>query len=106
MTKEELNILLHSDEDYRIERTTSTTAMDKFLTIVPDAKYTEAEAKKPTDVTDDVAVNGTVNIAYLPRELNVSVRTIKRDLAHLVSKKLIQRVGSDKTGHWEIVGVI
>lgn len=30
MTQEELDILLHSDESYRIERTVSTTNMDKF----------------------------------------------------------------------------
>ena len=30
MTKEELNELLHTDEGFRIERTTSTSNMDKF----------------------------------------------------------------------------
>ena len=35
--------------------------------------------------------------------LNVSDRTIKRQLSSLTEKGIIRRVGSDKTGHWEIL---
>jgi len=38
----------------------------------------------------------------LAQKLNVSDRTVKSDLKKLESKELIKRVGSKKTGFWEI----
>jgi len=34
--------------------------------------------------------------------LGVSTRTVERHLKELKEKGVIQRVGSDKNGHWEI----
>ena len=48
-------------------------------------------------------VNGTVNAQNLSVLLGVSIRTIKRDLYVMRDMKLIQYVGSDKTGHWETI---
>ena len=52
----------------------------------------------PTDT-----VNVAVNTKYLSKKLNVNRKTIQRDITYLQEKKLIQWVGSDKTGHWEII---
>ena len=41
--------------------------------------------------------------ALMAKELKVSDRTVKRHLAVLVEKDLIRRVGSDKSGRWEMV---
>ena len=72
-------------------------------------------AEKPTErqsiilsligrrVADDVAQNVAVNTKYLSEKLNVNRKTIQRDVKHLLEKKLIQWVGSDKSGHWEII---
>ena len=54
-------------------------------------------------VANDVAPNVTVNTKYLSEKLNVNRKTIQRDIAYLQEKKLIQWVGSDKIGHWEII---
>lgn len=54
-------------------------------------------------VADDVAQNVAVNTKYLSEKLNVNRKTIQRDVKHLLEKKLIQWVGSDKSGHWEII---
>ena len=35
--------------------------------------------------------------------LSVTVKTIKRDFTSLKNEGKIKRVGSDKTGHWEII---
>ena len=51
----------------------------------------------------NVPVNDTVNAANLAIWLNVSEKTIKRDLAFMQSAGIIKRVGSDKTGHWEVI---
>jgi len=54
-------------------------------------------------VADDVAQNVAVNTKYLSEKLNVNRKTIQRDVKHLLEKKLIQWVGSDKSGHLEII---
>lgn len=51
----------------------------------------------------NVAVNVTVNTKYLSEKLKVNMKTIQRDLAILQEQKLVQWIGSDKTGHWEII---
>ena len=48
-------------------------------------------------------VNGTVNAQTLSTALSISIRTAKRDLYFLRDKNLIKFVGSDKTGHWEVL---
>ena len=54
-------------------------------------------------IKNNVAVNVAVNTRYLSEKLNVNRKTIQRDIACLQERKLIQWVGADKTGHWEIV---
>ena len=55
----------------------------------------------------DGSVNGNVKSGATTKEiisrLNVSERTIYRELAVLKQMGLIRRVGSDKTGHWEVI---
>ena len=57
----------------------------------------------------DGSVNGSVKSGATTKEiiskLNVSERTIYRELAVLKQMGLIRRVGSDKTGHWEVIKV-
>ena len=53
-------------------------------------------------IKNNVAVNVAVNTKYLSERLGVNRKTIQRDVVALQEKHLIQWVGSDKTGHWEI----
>ena len=48
-------------------------------------------------------VKDTVNARTLSEALGTSIITIKRDIAAMQSAGLIKRVGSDKTGHWEVI---
>ena len=50
----------------------------------------------------NVPNNVQVNIPNLAALFNVSEKTIRRDLYVLRDLNLIQYVGSDKTGHWEV----
>jgi ATP-dependent DNA helicase RecG len=81
---------------------------DVFKTIVP---FTTAD-----DVVENVALNPTaVSIADMLRKspaataediankLSLSRRTVQRHLKTLKDSGVIRRVGSDKSGHWEIV---
>ena len=54
-------------------------------------------------VADNVALNVAVNTKYLSEKLNVNRKTIQRVIALLQERQLIQWVGSDKTGHWELI---
>ena len=60
---------------------------------------TENEFDRPSTVQE----NGTVNAQNLSVALGISLRTTKRDLYVLSDMNLIQYVGSDKTGHWEVI---
>ena len=50
-----------------------------------------------------VAQDVAVNTKYLSEQLGLNRKTIQRDLAVLQERKLIQWIGSDKMGHWEII---
>lgn len=47
--------------------------------------------------------NDQVNIPNLTTLFGVSEKTIRRDLYVLRDMNLIHYVGSDKTGHWEVI---
>lgn len=62
-----------------------------------------------TDVTDRqkailamVKENAMLSTAQMAEKLNVSKRTILRDIDILKAKGMLLRVGSEKTGHWEL----
>jgi predicted HTH transcriptional regulator len=65
---------------------------------------------------EGVTVNVTVNIIKMVQQnpkitidaiastLNVNRRTVTRHLKRLQTAQKVRRIGSDKTGHWEVVG--
>lgn len=65
-------------------------------------KLTEKQ-KDILEILQDVAVNVAVNTKYLSERMHVNRKTIQRELVGLQKQKLVQWVGSDKTGHWEII---
>lgn len=63
----------------------------------------EWTTKMEFDRLSTAQVNGTVNAQNLSVVLGISLRTTKRDLYVLRDMNLIHYVGSDKTGHWEVI---
>ena len=61
---------------------------------------TEKEFDRPSTVPQ----NDTINANTLSELFGTSVITIKRDLYVLRDMKLIKYVGSNKSGHWEVIG--
>ena len=47
--------------------------------------------------------NANITVADLIQRIGKAERTVKRALASLKEKGLIERVGSDKAGHWKIL---
>ena len=54
------------------------------------------------NVAQNVAQKHKANTQYLADKLGVNRKTIQRELADLVEKHIVQWVGSDKLGHWEV----
>ena len=63
----------------------------------------EWTSEKDFDHPSTVQENGTANAQNLSVALGISLRTTKRDLYVLRDMNLIHYVGSDKTGHWEVI---
>ena len=57
----------------------------------------------PTNVPTNVPINVPINVSGLATMFNVSEKTIKRDLYVLRDLNFIRYVGSNKTGHWEVI---
>ena len=54
-------------------------------------------------VYEAIANNPNVTRTDLIETLDISARTIDRAIKSLKEKEAIERVGSDKTGHWKII---
>ena len=47
--------------------------------------------------------NNTISTIELSKFINVSKRTILRDIDKLKNQNIIRRIGNEKTGHWQII---
>ena len=88
-------------KDDTVNVTVNDTARLKQLTERQRKIYEIVKSGTIDDTVNDM-VNDTVNAKNLSALLGKSVITIKRDLYVLRDLNLIQFVGSDKTGHWEV----
>ena len=48
-------------------------------------------------------INDRVTVDYIAKKVGLSAPTVKRITKFLEQNQLIRRVGSRKTGHWEVV---
>ena len=54
-------------------------------------------------IIDFIVNNKYITQSSIAEQLNVNVRTIKRNFKILIDNIIIKRVGSDKNGYWEIL---
>ena len=47
--------------------------------------------------------DGVITMSDLAKALNVSIKTIQRDLDELRNQKRIERIGSDTSGYWKVL---
>lgn len=59
--------------------------------------------KTEKNVLELLSENADFTVAILAQKTGKSERTIKRALAALKEKRLVERVGSDKTGRWKVL---
>ena len=84
------------------ERPCSGQKEDTINVQVNFTKLTDRQYKIYEIIKNDT-INDTINAKVLAEVLGSSIITIKRDLYVLRDRNLIKYVGSNKTGHWEIV---
>ena len=82
---------------------TSEKEFDHPSTVQKNGTATITELTDRQLVIFETIKNGTVNVQNLSVALGISLRTTKRDLYVLRDMNLIHYVGSDKTGHWEVI---
>ena len=81
----------------------STAQKDDTINVqVNNAKLTERQRKIYEAIKNDT-INDTINAKTLSELFGTSVITIKRDLYVLRDMNLIKYVGSNKSGHWEVI---
>ena len=63
--------------------------------------------KSQNDTVNDtvfylIKQNNKITAAEIAERLNISLSTAKRKIKELKLKGMVERMGSDKTGHWKI----
>jgi len=60
----------------------------------------EDRLKKIIDLIKD---NKDISASQIAKVLDISSRTVQRDIDRLKKQKKLQRVGPEKGGHWQII---
>lgn len=59
--------------------------------------------KTQQQIYNIISNNSHITYLLLAKEISKSEETIRRNIKYLVENKLIERVGSDKSGYWKII---
>ena len=54
-------------------------------------------------IINEIRLNNLISIDQLAEKLNVTRRTIIRDIDKMKNKNIIKRIGPDKGGYWEVI---
>lgn len=82
-----------------------TFSKDMITVTIPFNKKKNASIKlsnTQTNILLEIEKNNHITIIELSKILDLNETTISRNLKVLVEKDIIARIGSRKTGHWEI----
>ena len=90
-----------------VEKTGMKTGMDTDGTVNGTVNGTVKDVVLPFNLANRIvdAINANCRITYdaLAGITGASRRTISREIKMLSQRGVIRRIGSDKTGHWEVV---
>ena len=59
--------------------------------------------KTQQQIYDIIMQKPNVTYVLISKEINKSEETVRRNIKYLVENKLVERVGSDKTGYWNVI---
>ena len=74
------------------------SSLDK---IIKNSKFVMNDIQ--SKIIDYIVNDKYVTQNAIAEQLNVNVRTIKRNFKVLIDNSIIERVGSDKNGYWEVL---
>jgi ATP-dependent DNA helicase RecG len=75
-----------------------------FTLILKRPKSSVKSSVKTADkIMKFIKNNPRITIAELAKNLKISTRAVEKHIAQLKSSGLIERIGSDKAGYWEVV---
>ena len=99
--RNDIDIFLKSTEEGNCDERKESVQKNVAQNVAEE--LSERQCVIMTLIETGVAQNVAVNTKYLSEQLGLNRKTIQRDLTVLQERKLIQWIGSDKTGHWEII---
>jgi ATP-dependent DNA helicase RecG len=73
-----------------------------FMQLVVKSKN-EPLNDRQKEILKQIQANKNITISELQKNIKVGRETIKRDLKKLKKLNIITRIGSDKTGYWQII---
>ena len=85
------------------DRITFDTNSDWFFAKINRNVPVNVPVNRLDKIKEIITQNNTMTISEIASILQVNEKTIKRDIEKLKQKNLIRRIGSDKTGHWEVL---
>jgi ATP-dependent DNA helicase RecG len=68
-----------------------------------DNKVTDKVTDNQNMILDNMAQNQYITTRELSEKIGISVRKIKENIAKLKNMGLIERIGSEKSGHWKVL---
>ena len=75
-----------------------------------DSNVTDTDSNVTDNVTDrrqliilEIAANNKITTVLLAAKLNVTKRTILREIEMMKNDGILRRVGNEETGNWEIM---
>jgi ATP-dependent DNA helicase RecG len=73
-----------------------------FMQLVVKSKN-EPLNDRQKEILKQIQANKNITVSELRKDIKVGRETIKRDLKKLKKLNIITRIGSDKTGYWQII---
>jgi len=70
----------------------------------PDNVPESSAQKRQKMIIGFIKMNNKISSTEISELLKFSPKTIKRDFLQLQEKEMIKRIGSERGGHWEIIG--
>ncbi|MDH5681916.1 MAG: Fic family protein [Spirochaetota bacterium] len=75
--------------------------MNETITVKRSGKVSEKTSEK---ILREMGQKSSITITELSTVLGVSTRSVERNIRHLQDIGLLKRIGSARSGHWEVVG--
>lgn len=82
----------------------NTTIMNDTLNDTLSDTLNDTLNNRQKSILKLISQNENITNDLIAEELKISLETSKREMAKLINKNMIERIGSRKNGHWKIVG--